>query len=148
MLPAEEAAILILALVHASGGSIRRSELARAFALRSMPSVLLRLAPVPLNDKAKQWAAKRSAQTLPDGQMTAALGALSSRSGVALGTDAASRAVVKTSATTPAESKIDEWFRFEARLLLNVLRSQPDEALKTIDTGLKGNDRTLLDEAA
>lgn len=148
MLPAEEAAILILALVHANGGSIRRSELARAFALRSMPSVLLKLAPVPLNDKAKQWAAKRSAQTLPDGQMTAALGALSSRSGVALGTDAASRAVVNTSATTPAETKIDEWFRFEARLLLNVLRSQPDEALKTIDTGLKGNDRTLLDEAA
>ncbi|WP_422098450.1 Eco57I restriction-modification methylase domain-containing protein [Variovorax sp.] len=148
MPPAEEAAILILALVHANGGTIRRTELARAFSLRSMPSVLLKLVPTLLSDKAKHWAAKRPAQALPGGQMAAALEALSSRSGVTLGIDAASRAVVETNPTTPAESKIDEWFRFEARLLLNVLRSQPDEALKTIDTGLKGNDRTLLDEAA
>jgi len=148
MPPAEEAAILILALVHANGGTIRRTELARAFALRSMPSVLLKLVPTLLSEKAKHWAAKRPTQALPGGQMAVALGALSSRSGVALGTDTASLAVVETSSTTPAESKIDEWFRFEARLLLNVLRSQPDEALKTIDTGLKGNDRTLLDEAA
>lgn len=148
MPPAEQAAILILALVHANGGSIRRTELARAFALRSMPSVLLKLAPAQLSNKAKQWAAKRPTQTLPDGQMAAALGALSSRGGLALAIDAPSHAVVETSATTPAESKIDEWFRFEARLLLNVLRSQPDEALKTIDTGLKGSDRTLLDKAA
>lgn len=145
---AEEAAILILALVHADGGTISRTDLARAFALRGMPSVLLELAPTKLIEKARQWVAKRSAQTLPDGQMAASLGALSSRSGVALGIDAASRAVVKTSVTTPAESKIDDWFRFEARLLLSVLRAQPNEALKTIDTGLKGNDRTLLDKAA
>lgn len=148
MPPGDEAAILILALVHANGGSIRRIELARAFALRSMSSLLLKLAPAHLGDKPSQWAARRSAQSLADGQMVTTLAALSSRCAVALSTDAAGRALVKTSATTPNENKIDEWFRFEARLLLNVLRSQAREALRTIDSGLQGNDRSLLDEAA
>ena len=36
----QEAAMLILAIVHANGGTIRRMDLARAFALRSQPEVI------------------------------------------------------------------------------------------------------------
>jgi hypothetical protein len=145
--PTEEGALVIWALLYAAGGTITRTELARAFTLRARPELLKQLAPASLA-QASEWASRVGARAVPQGLLAGTLRTLADRAGVALGTDGDFRATVTTTANSPAEERIDPWFRFEAQLALQVLRAQPMTAFKAIDDSLAGHDRELLEKEA
>ncbi len=140
----QEAAILIWALLRAHGGAIPRGDLARAFALRARPDLLVRLAPGKLNPTVQEWVSKVGQRSAAPGLLAAALRTLSERNGVTLTTDSASRSIVVVAASTPLDDHIDPWFRFEARLALNVLRAQRGRVPDVIDAAITGPDRALL----
>ncbi len=146
--PAQEAVLVIMALLHAHGGALPRTDLARAFALRARPALLRQLAPPTLAQIVQDWASKVGQKTPTPGLLAATLGALADRDGVELATDASSRSVVRISPSTLSDDQLDPWFRFEARLVLHVLRSQPARDLETIDAGITGDDRALLGRAS
>jgi hypothetical protein len=81
------------------------------------------------------------------GQLASTLRELADRGGVRPGTDGEGRATVSTTTHTHAEEKIDPWFRFEAHLVMKVLRAQPEEKRGVIDESLSGADRKLLESA-
>ena len=146
--PDQEAALLICAMVRASGGTIRRADLARAFALRNKPDLLVQLAPDPLKAAAKAWADKIGQRVAAPGLLAAALAALSDRRGVEPGVDHASCSIVGLSASTPSDTQINPWFHFESRLALRVLQSQTGARADAIDAAITGADRTLLEQAS
>lgn len=144
----EHAAILIWALLHASGGTATRMDLARAFALRARPALLKKLAPASLKREVAQWASIVGSRSVKAGLLASTLNALAARDGVSLGTDSERRSTVSASPHTPSEAQIDPWFLFEANLALKVLRAQPEEKFTAIDKALTGADRKLLEDAA
>jgi hypothetical protein len=144
----EDAAIFICALLHASGGTATRTDLARAFALRARPALLKRLAPASLKREVAHWGAVVGARSVKAGMLASTLRELAGRNGVSLGTNSESRATVSASPHTPTEAQIDAWFHFEADLALKVLRAQPEEKFSAIDKALTGADRKLLETAA
>jgi hypothetical protein len=144
----EHAAILIWALIHASGGTATRMDLARAFALRARPALLKKLAPASLKGEVAHWLSTVGSRSVKAGLLASTLGALAARRGVTLGTNGEGRATVSASSQTPSEAQIDSWFHFEANLALKVLRAQAEEKLGAIDQALKGADRKLLEAAA
>jgi hypothetical protein len=144
----EHAAILIWALLHASGGTATRMDLARAFALRARPALLKKLAPTSLKREVAHWVATVGSQSVKAGLLASTLSELAGRQGVSLGTNSEGRATVSTSPQTPGEGQIDAWFLFEADLALKVLRAQPGEKFSAIDKVLTGADRKLLEAAA
>jgi hypothetical protein len=139
----QEAAVLIWAIVHASGGAIRRGDLARAFALRNQPELLTRFAPSDLTDVVRGWRAAVGAQRV-QGTLAGALGELVARSGVDVATDDDGRSTVRVNANTPADDQIDPWFRFEASLAVHVLQAIPATNVAAIDAVVIGDDRALL----
>jgi hypothetical protein len=144
-LPAvDEAAIVIWALVHAAGGSITRTDLARAFALRARPALLAQLAPSSI-PQASEWAKKVEQRSVAQGVLAETLRTLAARDGLTLGVDADSKSTVSTSQNTPAEDRIDPWFQFEAHIAFQVLRAQPTSSFKAIDASLTGDDRSLIE---
>ncbi len=146
--PGEDAAIIIFALLHANGDTIPRTDLARAFVLRARPALLAQFAPTALAQIVHDWVSKVGQRTVAPGLFASVLGALSDRSGVKLTTDASSRSVVSLGPNTPSDDLIDPFLRFEARLALHVLRSQPGHTLETIDAEFTGEDRALLGRAS
>ncbi|MBI2895541.1 MAG: N-6 DNA methylase [Deltaproteobacteria bacterium] len=142
--PAQEAAMCLWALVHAAGGSIPRIDLARAFALRSNPALLARLAPADLVGPAGAWAQRVAQRSVASGPLADTLRTLANRDGIRLATDTASRSVVTTSPHTPSEAQLDAWFRFEARLALRVLAALPAAAMQDVDSTLSDADSALL----
>lgn len=144
----EHAAILIWALVHASGGTVTRMDLARAFALRARPALLKKHAPASLKREVAHWASTVGSRSVKAGLLASTLNALAARNGVSLGTDSERRSTVSASPHTPSEAQIDPWFLFEANLALKVLRAQPEEKFTAIDKALTGADRKLLEDAA
>lgn len=143
----EEYAISALALLHAAGGTIARMDLARAFVLRSSPSLLQTHAPTSLV-QAAEWAARVNARDVPAGRLAAILRHLEERGAVSFAVSAVSQSIVTVGPNTPPEDQIDPWFRFEARLALAVLRTVPVPALETIDGRLTGADRSLVELAS
>lgn len=139
----QEAAVLIWAIVHASGGAIRRGDLARAFALRNQPELLARFAPSELAEVVRRWRAVVGAQR-PQGMLAGALKELAARGGVEVATDEGGRSVVKLNANTPASDQIGEWYRFEASLAMHVLRAVPMTNVAAVDAVVTGDDRALL----
>src|SRR5207249_4844568 len=121
--------------------TIARLDLARAFALRSQPSLLAKLAPPALRDVAKSWASKVGQRKVEPGLLASVLAELAARDGIKLGSDASSRSIVKTSVHTPLENKLDTWFRSEARLALGVLAVLQPMHVKDIDASISGDDR-------
>lgn len=144
----EHAAILIWALLHASGGTATRMDLARAFALRARPALLKKHAPASLKREVAHWVSTVGSRSVKAGLLASTLGDLHNRQGVSLGTDSEGRSTVSTSPHTPPEAQIDPWFLFEANLALKVLRAQPEEKVSAIDKSLKGADRKLVEVAA
>lgn len=144
----EHAAILICALVHTSGGTVTRKDLARAFALRARPALLKKHAPTSLKREVAHWGATVGSRSVKAGLLASTLNALAARNGVSLGTDSEGRSTVSASSHTPSEAQIDPWFLFEANLALKVLRAQPEEKFAAIDKALTGADRKLLEDAA
>ncbi|MBL8718634.1 MAG: BREX-2 system adenine-specific DNA-methyltransferase PglX [Myxococcales bacterium] len=144
----EHAAILIWALLHASGGTATRMDLARAFALRARPALLKKLAPASLEREVAHWVSTVGSRSVKSGLLASTLSALAARSGVTLGTNREGHATVSATSQTPSEARIDDWFLFEADLALKVLRAQPEEKLGAIDKALTGADRKLLGAAA
>ena len=129
LLPDAEAAIIVWAILRANGGTIARGDLARAFVLRAQPDLLAKFAPDVLHETVQSWSRKVGIRVLEPGLLAKVLKALSERSGIELAIDASSRSIVTTSAGTPSDDQIDPWFRYEARLALYVLASQPTVAL-------------------
>jgi hypothetical protein len=144
---AEEAAIVIWALLHAAEGTLTRTDLARAYALRGRPDLLRRFAPSPLS-QASEWATKVGARSVAQGLLAVTLKTLSDRNGIVLGINAELQSTVSTSPTTPEEELIDPWFRFEARLALHVLHALPADAFEVVDNAFSGDDRALLERAS
>lgn len=144
----QEAAILVFAFVYANGGIIRRLDLARAFALRSQPELLARLAPAEIGRQTAEWINKVGQRNVAPGVLAGALRVLSDRAAVELGVDDTAHSTVKVCLNMPAENQIDPWFQYEARLALQVLKSQAENAVQTIDASLSDTDRALLDKAS
>jgi hypothetical protein len=142
----EEAALSVCAILHANGGSIPRMDLARAFALRSQPGILAKLAGLALGEMARMWADKVRERRVTPGLLAGVLKALAERDGLHFVTDGSSRSMVATSRHTPPEDQIDLWFQFEARLALQVLASLPAHEVLAVDAGITGDDRRLLEE--
>lgn len=148
LVPLEEAAVLIFALVRASGGTIARLDLARAFALRNQPEVLLKLAPASVHDAAQAWAKRVSDRNFLAGLLAKAISELADREGVHLDLDPMSRSLVTATAHTPEEDKLDPWFRFEARLALGVLAGLSPRDVQEVDASISGDDRQFLGAGA
>ncbi len=142
--PAHEAALFVWALLHASGGPVARTDVARAFALRSQPAVLRKFAPPELRIAAQAWADRIGQRTVAAGLLATALTDLAGRDGIRLTSDGQSRSIVTTGGHTPPEDQVDDWFRFEARLALGVLAALPAQHLQELDAGIAGEDRKLL----
>jgi hypothetical protein len=141
--PAHEGAILIWAILHASGGTIRRSDLARAFALRNRPELLTRLAPAAVATKATQWAKARGTG-IATGTLAGILHDLAGRSGVDIATDVEGRSIVRLNSNAPPIDRLEDWYRFEASLVVYVLKSLPTTNVAAIDAAVTGDDRALL----
>jgi hypothetical protein len=144
--PAEEAAIVIWSLLHAAEGTLTRTDLARAYALRGRPDLVRRFAPSSLL-QASEWVAQVGMRSVVPGLFAGSLKALADRNGITLGVNSESRSTVSTSASTPEDVLLDPWFRFEARLVLEILRALPPNAFAVVDSCLVGDDSKLLDEA-
>ena len=144
----DDAAIFIWALLHASGGTATRMDLARAFTLRARPNLLKRLAPASLGHEVAHWVSIVGSRSVKAGVLASTLSALADRDGVRLGTNGESHATVSASPLTPSEQQIDPWFRFEADLAIKVLLAQPEEKIGTIDNTISGSDRKLLESVA
>jgi hypothetical protein len=132
-------------MLHASGGAMRRTDLARAFALRSQPDLITRIAPPALAGAAQTWASRVGQRSAVPGLLVGALKALSDRNGVDLTTDASSHSLVRINSSTPTDNQIDPWFRFEARLACQVLTALSVQTVRTIDAAITGGDRSLLE---
>jgi len=145
--PAQEVAVCVWALLHASKGSIPRTELARAFVLRSQPSLLKRFAPKELEGTAITWASLVSNRSVKAGALADAVATLASRDGIRMTTDASGQSLIAASAHTPPEAQIDEWFRFEARLALRVLAALPAAQAQDVDAAIPDADRVVLRSA-
>ena len=141
--PSQDGAILIWAILHADQGAILRSDLARAFALRNRPELLTRLAPAAVRAVATQWAKARGTATMT-GTLAGVLSDLAGRSGVDVAIDAEGRSMVKLNANAPALDRIEEWYRFEASLVVHVLKSLPATNVAAVDAAVAGDDRALL----
>jgi hypothetical protein len=139
-----DALIVVLALLHASGGALRQQELARAFALWSKPALLVAVTPAELAIKAANWSDRVAQRGIAPGTLVAALDELVSREVLKRTIDDTSHVVVNTTGLTPDESAIDAWFRFEARLVLGVLATVASERAGDVDAGISGEDRNLL----
>jgi len=106
------------------------------------------LARPPLVEIARAWADKVGSRTIASGQLAKVLKTLAERDGVKLTVNSLSHSVVTASTGAPLENKIDPWFRFEARLALRVLAALPPQQVGTVDAGMTGDDRTLLESGA
>ena len=145
---AQEATLFIWALLHASGGSLLRIEVARAFALWSRPNLLRSFAPSDVQPKASEWAGLVSQRPVAAGLLASVLSELASRDALRLATDGASRSLVTAGPHTPAEAKVNTWFRFEARLVLRVLETLQPAQVQEIERDISGDDRRLLASGA
>lgn len=141
---AQDAAVYVWAVLQAAGGSIDRRRLARAFVLRSQPALLTSFAPRDLQTVACSWAARVGDRSVAAGTLATALSVLAGRDGIRLTTNASGQSVVTTSSHTPTEDRIDEWFRFEARLVLRVLAAVPPARIQDIDAAIPDADRVVL----
>jgi Eco57I restriction-modification methylase/N-6 DNA Methylase/TaqI-like C-terminal specificity domain len=142
--PAREAAVCVWALLHTAGGAIARTELARAFALRSQPTLLEKLAPPEIQSAAAAWASRVANRSVDSGALASAVSTLADRDGISLTTDSAGRSIVTTTKHTPPEAQIDDWFRFEARLALRVLAAVPAASVQEVDSVISDADRVVL----
>jgi hypothetical protein len=142
--PAREAAICVWALLHAAGGTITRTDLARAFVLRSQPALLRKLVPPDIRATAAAWASRVVTRSVDAGALAGAVTTLANRDGITLTTNASGQSAVAVSAHTPPEAQIDEWFRFEARLALRVLAALPAAQAQDVDAALPDADRVVL----
>jgi hypothetical protein len=140
--------MIVWALLHASGGSLRQQDLARAFALWSKPALLVNSAPADFGEKAKDWSGGVTLRSIGPGTLAATLKELVDRQVLGRTTDEASHVVVNTTEYTPEESGIDAWFRFEARLVLAVLAGMAPEQTVEVDAAISGEDRNLLSTRA
>lgn len=144
MPPELEHFLLVWALLYAANGTMSRTMLARAFALRNSPDILVKLAPPDLQHIAQEWAHRVGQRSMAPGTVVRVLRELAGRSGVALTTDQLSRPIVTTTEYTRAPEEVDPWFHFEARLALRVLNTLPQLQAPTVDSTLSGADRQLL----
>jgi hypothetical protein len=141
------AKLFVWALLHASGGTATRLDLARAFALRADPNLVKRLAPRSDNREVKHWASTLGSRSVKTGLLRSTLSELADRGGVLLGANRDGRATVSTSPLTAAREKIAPWICFEADVVMRVLRAQPEERRTAIDESLPDADRTFTESA-
>lgn len=141
---AQEATLFVWALLHAAGGAFPRMDIARAFALRNHPSLLRKFAPPDVQPIATGWGNRVGQRATSAGLLASVLSELASRDAVRLTADGASRSTVTVSPHTPAEAKVDSWFRFEARLVLRVLATLQAAQIQEVERGITGDDRKLL----
>lgn len=144
----DAAALFICAVLHASGGTVTRTDLARAFALRARPTLMKRVAPASLKREVTHWASTVGTRTVKTGLLSATLKALAERDGVVLGANSEAHATVSAGAHTPSQEQIDPWFRFEADVAVRVLRAQPADDFTAIDKTLAPADRKFVENAA
>ncbi len=142
--PDGETVFVVWALLRERGERIARTDLARAFALRSNPDLLLRLAPAEVQEGARDWAARVGTRSVSGGTLARTLRALADRQGIRLATDDGGRSIVETTGHTPSADQLDPWYRFEARLALIVLDALAPDAASEVDASLRDEDRRLL----
>jgi hypothetical protein len=146
--PAEEAALAIMALVWASGGSVGLKDLINAFALRTDPPLMVRLASGAMSASVQTWATQVGEIGATSVTLYSTLKTLVDREGLQWALDDSSKPKIETTPHTPPESQIHPWFRVEARLALSVLRTLPAVQLNGLKAALPADDRALLEARA
>lgn len=141
----EDLARFVWAALHVGGGTVARSDLARACSLRGQPEVLTKIAPAQMKSSSRDWARKAGDRAVkPSGAVIGMLRQLEQRNGVRFTVDAAGRSMVGTADATPAAEALDAWFLFEAALVLKVLSNLSPAQIQQVDEALSGDDRALL----
>lgn len=142
-LPVEEdLARFVWAALHACGGSVGRTMLARAYSLRSQPAVLRRLTSSAAAPVAEQWSTAVAARVTSNALLPL-LTQLEARGAVRFDVRAG-EATVELGPSTPAADQIGAWHDFEARLVLNVLTALGTPQLAQVDAGLSADARGVL----
>lgn len=142
-LPAtEDLARFIWAILLANGGSVGRATLARAYSLRTQPTVLRDLAPVNASSIATEWLTAVSAR-VSSTPLLPLLKTLELRGAVSFDVKAG-EATVERAVNTPSSADIGAWYDFEARLALQVVGSLGTQQLVLVDAGLSDDAREVL----
>jgi len=142
--PQVEPMFVCWALLRQAGDRIARAHVARAFALRSDPDLLVRLAPANFEDSAQQWAQRVGTRAVLRGTLARTIRALVERDGIRQITDSGGSVLLEATSHTPDAARLDDWYIFEAQLALAVLDALPAESLGAVDGSMSGEDRQLL----
>lgn len=137
-----DASLAVLALVWARGGSIDPGVLARAFALRSQPSLLVQFAPTSLATAARAWVESAGIPGMATARQI--VGTLVERDALRWISAGETDMWIATSPHTPGEAQLAEWFRYEARLLLAVVDALPPVSIDALDAELSVNDHSPI----
>ena len=128
MAPVDEAAVFIVALIYAAGGTIAIRDIAHAFVVTRNPKLMSKNLPEALRCDFRHWLYVINETTTQrsdnSGIMGCALGRLFDGDAVRLGPKYESRATVVPSPFAFSEDRIDPWFRFEARLALRIIQTR------------------------
>jgi hypothetical protein len=141
-----DAAYVIWAMLHAAGGSIQASELGRALQLLSEPSLLVSHAPADRAGIAREWAALITDRAAQEPGMTPwhSFARMLNAGWIVRDLDDEGRVVVRLGGQAPSEPELESWFRFQARLALEVLAALPEPRVSAVDESIRTEDRALL----
>jgi hypothetical protein len=114
----------IFATLAASGGGMRRTDLACALSLRNDPELLVRHASGEAVAAARAWAPRVARRSMPVGMLYTLLQELESRGAVRF-FDQGAAAMVGLGSGAPSREDLDSWSHFEAVLALRVLAGLP-----------------------
>ena len=138
---ADAAALSVLALVRAAGGSLSPPVLARACGLRNNPAYVIQHAPATLSPAASAWAHRAARDGSPT--LIPVLQRLVDGGRLEWQVNGDSERIGITS-STPPESSLSPWFRYEANLLLAVVDSMWESQASIVDIELPAEDRIFL----
>lgn len=139
----EDLALVIIALVRASGGSIDRVALARAVSLLRRPASLMAYAPASRRAEAIRWANGRTERSISAASLVALVDLLIDRSALRYDVSSARpRVLLTTTAHTPVVA-LHPWYMAEARLALDVLNGLPVIESQQVDRELTQDEAAL-----
>jgi hypothetical protein len=110
---------------------------------------LCRYAPADVAAAAREWAGADvvASRRTPEGILASVLRQLADGGFIRNTTDGKHRLIVRLGETAPADTTIDPWFHFEARLALRVAATLSPPDARDLAGAVGGADRELLEVA-
>jgi hypothetical protein len=139
----DDVARWIFAALAASGGGMRRTDLACALSLRNDPGLLVRHASGEVTAAARAWAARVTRRSVSAGTLHTLLKEFESRGAVRF-FDQGAAAMVGLGNGAPSREDLDSWSHFEAVLALRVLAGLPTLDIADLQDRVAEEERTFL----